>query len=147
MRPDPAGPVDREGDEPSRREVLRGGIAGLGTGVLLLGVALTFLVRPLAEPQHALGVFLPLGVALVAVALGALALLPLALGDTVETAGRAVVLLRGWAAVGLALTLGGVLRGDLPWTVGALVPLAAVALLLRDAGRLAGVVAAEKRDG
>lgn len=144
MRQDPAHPVDP--DDPSRREVLRGGLVGLGAGVLLLGVTLVFLLRPLEEPQHALGIFLPLAVGLVAVALGALALLPLALGDTVDTAARAVLLLRGWAAVGVALTLGGVLRGDLPWTVGALVPLAAVALLLRDARRLAGVVAAEQRD-
>lgn len=125
------------GTTPLNREVLRGGLVGLGAGILLLGVTLVFLLRPLEEPQHALGIFLPLAVGLVAVALGALALLPLALGDTVETAARAVVLLRGLAVVGAVLALGGAARSDLPWSVAGLVPLAAVALLLRDASRLA----------
>lgn len=136
MQPDPAHPHDPD-DGPTRRDVFRGGALGLATGSLLLGTTLVFLLRPLQEPQHALGIFLPLAVALIAVALGALALLPLALGDTRETAARAVVLLRGWAVVGAVLTLGGALRSDLPWSVAGLVPLAAVALLLRDASRLA----------
>lgn len=121
----------------SRRQILRGGLVGLLVGVGLMALSTFFLVAPLEEPEQVLGVFLPLAVGLISAAFGLLALVPLFLGDTPQTARALAMALRGLAGLGTALASLGVVRGDVPWIAGVLAPLLVVVLLLKDAGRLA----------
>lgn len=121
----------------SRSEVRRGGLVGLGTGLALLGLAVLFVTTGFDEPSQALGVFLPLTAALVALALGALALVPLWRGDQARTAHELAWVLRAIAVLGALVTAAGVSRSELPWTAGALVPLLVVTALAKDSRRLA----------
>ncbi|MGV3562396.1 MAG: hypothetical protein ACO1ON_03875 [Nocardioides sp.] len=122
---------------PRRAQVRRGGLVGLGLGLGLLSLAVFFLTAPLEAPEQVLGVFLPLAVGMLALPMGVLALAPLWLGDTPRTARRLAPVLAAVALLGLGLTGWGVARGDLPWTLGAVAPLAVAALLLGTARRLA----------
>lgn len=124
----------------NRRSVLLGGLVGLFLGLVPLALALFFLVRGPDEPSEALGIFLPLTVALVCLGLGALALLPLRHGDPREAGSRSPAVIatafRAIGAVGIALTAAGAVRSELPWTAFALLPLLAAAALVKDSGRV-----------
>lgn len=127
-------------DPVDRSTVLRGGAVGLGIGALLLAVVLFFLVRGFDEPAEVFGVFVPLTVALLSLALGVMALVPLRWGDTVERSPQVVaLLLRLLGVIGLVVTALGFVRGELPYTAGAMLPLLVVAVLLTSAGRFAGL--------
>lgn len=121
----------------SRTRVRRGGLVGLGLGVGLLGLALLFLTARLEAPEQVLGIFLPLAVGMLVLPMGVLALAPLQLGDTPRTARRLAPVLATVALLGLGLTGWGVGRVDLPWTLGAVAPVAVAVLLLGTARRLA----------
>ena len=121
-----------------RRRVALGGAVGTGLGVLLVALAGFFAAAPWDAPEQALGVFLPAAVAAPALALGVSGLLPLRLGDT---PGAADAVARTWTAVAvlvLGLTAVGVVRAQLPWTLGGLVPAAFVVVLLRAARDVRG---------
>ena len=126
----------------SRTDVRRGGLIGVGIGLVLLGLTVFFVVTGVDEPPQALGVFLPLAAALVSLALGALALVPLWRGDRAGTALELAWVLRGIAALGLLVTATGVARSEIPWTAGGLLPLLVVAALVKDSRRLARRAAA-----
>ncbi|PVG82273.1 hypothetical protein DDE18_12305 [Nocardioides gansuensis] len=125
-----------EDTQVDRGKVARGGLVGAGIGVALLALSLFFLVR-LEADTDVLGVFLPLAAGLVTLGLGAIALLPLRLGDTPSTAGVVAWAFRGLALLGIAVTAAGVARGELPWIAFGLVPLLACAALAKDSMRLA----------
>lgn len=120
--------------------MLRGGALGLGIGALLLALSLFFLLRGFDAPGEVFGVFVPLTVALLALALGVMALVPLRYGDTTERSPRLVAtLLRLLGLLGLVVAALGYLRGELPWAAGAIIPLLVVAALLTSADRFAAL--------
>ena len=123
-----------------RAAVRRGGLVGAVLGVALLALSLFFLVRGPREPGEELGVFHPLAVALVCLGLGAMALLPLRYGDpripgSCSPAAIATTF-RVLGGLGVLLTAAGTVRGELPWTASALLPLLVAAGLVKDSGRL-----------
>lgn len=120
---------------PDRRRILRGGLIGSAIGALLIGLAAFFLVAASA-PEEILGVFLPLAAGLVALALGVLALVPLFFGDTTERSPAIIAwAFRGFAVVGLVMTVAGIVESTLPWTAFALLPLLVVVSLVRGSLR------------
>ena len=120
---------------PDRRQVLAGGCLGATIGALLVALALFFLVAD-GTPEEILGVFLPLAAGLVALALGVLALVPYFFGDSLDRSPTIIArLFQLLAVLGLALTVAGVLKSELPWTAFALAPLLASVVLLRDSVR------------
>lgn len=123
-----------------RAAVRRGGLVGVLLGVALLALSLFFLVRGPQEPGEELGIFIPLAVALVCLGLGAMALLPLRLGDPRFPGSRSPAAIattfRVLGGLGVLLTAAGTLRSELPWTAFGLLPLLAAVGLVKDSGRV-----------
>jgi hypothetical protein len=121
-----------------RTRVLRGGLVGLAVGAALLALSVFFLVTGPDEPSEILGVFLPLAVALVALALGAMALVPLRYGDTAEVSPAVLATaFRLLGVLGVALTAAGIWRGELPWLAFGILPLLVAVFLVKDSFRVA----------
>jgi hypothetical protein len=122
--------------------VLRGGLAGLAVGLLLLAVAVFFLVSGFDEPDEVFGVFVPVSVAMLALSLAAMALVPLRLGDTPDRSPRVIArLLRGLAVLGVVVSALAAVRGELPYAAGVAIPVLVAAVLLVSAGRFSRVAA------
>ncbi|WP_110181005.1 hypothetical protein [Nocardioides solisilvae] len=119
----------------TRREVLRGGLVGLGIGVGLFALGLLFLFRR-DQPSDVVGVFVPTAVAILSTGLGITALVPLVATGAHGTRALSRAL-RALAAFGVLVTGAGLVVGELPWTLFTVAPLLAVWATLRDAGRLA----------
>ena len=140
--PRPTPRTDEAADAPQvdRAAVRRGGLVGVGVGVALLALSLFFLVRGPQEPGEELGIFIPLAVALVCLGLGAMALLPLRLGDPRVAGSRSpsaiATTFRALGGLGVLLTAAGVVRSELPWTAFGLLPLLAAVGLVKDSGRV-----------
>lgn len=133
-----APPPGRSSRPVDRGEVLRGGIAGLVVGLLLLAVAVFFLVSGSDEPDEVFGVFVPVSVAMLALSLAAMALVPLRLGDTPDRSPRVITrLLRGLAVLGVVVSVLAAARGELPYAAGVALPVLVAAVLLVSAGRSA----------
>ncbi|NYD57088.1 drug/metabolite transporter (DMT)-like permease [Nocardioides marinisabuli] len=117
-------------------EVRRGGLVGILVALASLALAGFFLLGPRDRPAEALGVFVPLAVGLVALALGTLALVPLWRGDRPGTARELAWALRGIAVLGVLCTGAALLTSDLPWSLGAVAPVLVALALLKDSHRL-----------
>ena len=121
----------------NRNQVRNGGLLGLGLGLVLLALALFFLVGGFDQPEDVLGLFLPLTGALVCLALGVMALVPLRYGDDPSRSpGIIAWWFRALAVGGVVLTGAGLLRGELPWIAFGSVPMLAAVALFNDSFRV-----------